>query len=117
MEPGMNVSHVACPHGIKPSLLFKRKKEYLEGSLAVVAAGEEVVHASELIAALKQVRELQRLLEKKTMEVKILKETVELGGVTSVNAKRLYWYSNILLIGKNNNHKLLTNQLSVSKSR
>ncbi|EDK22922.1 transposase [[Ruminococcus] torques ATCC 27756] len=79
MEPGMNVSHVARLHGIQPSLLFKWKKQYQEGSLTAVAAGEEVVPASELTAALKQVRELQRLLGKKTMEVEILKEAVEYG--------------------------------------
>ena len=66
-------------HGIQPSLLFKWKKQYQEGSLTAVAAGEEVVPASELTAALKQVRELQRLLGKKTMEVEILKEAVEYG--------------------------------------
>lgn len=44
----MNVSHVARLHGIQPSLLFKWKKQYLEGSLTAVAAGEEVVPASEL---------------------------------------------------------------------
>lgn len=76
MEPGMNVSHVARLHGIQPSLLFKWKKQYQEGSLTAV---EEVVPASELTAALKQVRELQRLLGKKTMEVEILKEAVEYG--------------------------------------
>ncbi|KEC92578.1 IS2 repressor TnpA [Klebsiella pneumoniae] len=79
MEPGMNVSHVARLHGIQPSLLFKWKKQYQEGSLTAVAAGEEVVPASELTAALKQVRELQRLLGKKTMKVEILKEAVEYG--------------------------------------
>lgn len=41
MEPGMNVSHVARLHGIQPSLLFKWKKQYQEGSLTVVTAGEE----------------------------------------------------------------------------
>ncbi len=75
----MNVSHVARLHGIQPSLLFKWKKQYQEGSLTAVAAGEEVVPASELAAALKQVRELQCLLGKKTMEVEILKEAVEYG--------------------------------------
>jgi transposase len=78
-DTGMNVSHVARLHGIQPSLLFKWKKQYQEGSLTAVAAGEEVVPASELTAALKQVRELQRLLGKKTMEVEILKEAVEYG--------------------------------------
>lgn len=38
---------------------------------------EEVVPASELSAALKQIRELQRLLGKKTMENEILKEAVD----------------------------------------
>ena len=58
---------------------LKWKKQYQEGSLTAVAAGEDVVPASELTAALKQVRELQRLLGKKTMEVEILKEAVEYG--------------------------------------
>ncbi|VFS91567.1 IS2 repressor TnpA [Raoultella planticola] len=34
----MNVSHVARLHGIQPSLLFKWKKQYQEGSLTAVAA-------------------------------------------------------------------------------
>ena len=46
MEPGMTVSHVARLHGIQPSLLFKWKKQYQEGSLTAVAAGEDVVPAS-----------------------------------------------------------------------
>ncbi len=70
MEPGMTVSHVARLHGIQPSLLFKWKKQYQEGSLTAVAAGEDVVPASELAAAIKQINQLQRLLGKKTMEVK-----------------------------------------------
>ena len=66
MEPGMTVSHVARLHGIQPSLLFKWKKQYQEGSLTAVAAGEDVVPASELAAAIKQINQLQRLLGKKT---------------------------------------------------
>ncbi|HAX9985090.1 TPA: IS3 family transposase [Escherichia coli] len=77
MEPGMTVSHVARLHGIQPSLLFKWKKQYQEGSLTAVAAGEDVVPASELAAAIKQINQLQRLLGRKTMEVEILKEAVE----------------------------------------
>lgn len=50
-----------------------------DGSLTAVASGEEVVPASELAAANKQIRELQRLLGKKTMEAEILKEAVEFG--------------------------------------
>lgn len=67
MGPGMTVSHVARLHGIQPSLLFKWKKQYQEGSLTAVAAGEDVVPASELAAAIKQINQLQRLLGKKSM--------------------------------------------------
>ena len=66
MEPGMTV-------------IFKWRRQYEDGSLTAVASGEEVVPASELAAANKQIRELQRLLGKKTMEAEILKEAVEFG--------------------------------------
>lgn len=52
----MTVSHVVHLHGIQPSLLFKWKKQYQEGSLTAVAAGEDVVPASELAAAIKNKR-------------------------------------------------------------
>ncbi len=44
-----------------------------------MAAGEQVVPASELAAAMKQIKEVQRLLGKKTMENELLKEAVEYG--------------------------------------
>jgi transposase len=44
-----------------------------------VKAGESVVLASQLAATIKEIKELQRLLGKKTMEVEILKEAVGWG--------------------------------------
>ncbi|CAA0111565.1 transposase InsC for insertion element IS2A/D/F/H/I/K [Escherichia coli TA008] len=41
------------------------EKQSLEGSLTAVASGEGVVPASELPAAIKQIKELQLLLGKK----------------------------------------------------
>nr|WP_205956831.1 IS3 family transposase [Pantoea stewartii] len=79
MEPGMTVSHVARLHGINANQIFKWRRQYEDGSLTAVASGEEVVPASELAAANKQIRELQRLLGKKTMEAEILKEAVKFG--------------------------------------
>ncbi|STT69058.1 IS2 transposase [Klebsiella pneumoniae] len=64
-EPGMTVSLVARQHGVAASQLFLWRKQYQEGSLTAVAAGEQVVPASELAAAMKQIKELQRLLGKK----------------------------------------------------
>ena len=42
-------------------------------------AGEAVVPASQIAIAMKEIRELQRLLGKKTHEEEILKEAVEYG--------------------------------------
>ena len=47
------------------------------GAFRAASAGEEVVPASELRAAQQQIRELQRLLGKKTLENEILREAVE----------------------------------------
>lgn len=79
LEPGKSLSMVARQHGVNPNQLFHWKKLYQDGSLSAVSAGEEVVPASELADALRQIRELQRLLGKKTVEVEILKEAVEYG--------------------------------------
>ncbi|MCG9114426.1 IS3 family transposase [Laribacter hongkongensis] len=76
-EPGQTVSLVARRHGINPNQLFHWRKLHQDGGLSAVSAGEAVVPASELAEAMKQIRELQRLLGKKTMEAEILKEAVE----------------------------------------
>ncbi|MCQ0506201.1 IS3 family transposase [Klebsiella pneumoniae] len=110
MEPGMNVSHVARLHGIQPSLLFKWKKQYQEGSLTAVAAGEDVVPASELTAALKQVRELLRLLGKKTMEVEILKEAVEYGQSRKLDSARA-------LVAKGRGIAIVSRTMGVSRAQ
>ncbi|EIM8647947.1 IS3 family transposase [Escherichia coli] len=87
-EPGMTVSLVARQHGVAASQLFLWRKQYQEGSLTAVAAGEHVVPASELAAAMKQIKELQRLLGKKTMENELLKEAVEYGRGKKVDSAR-----------------------------
>jgi len=76
--PGMSVSLVARRHGIGPNQLFRWRRLYAEGALSAVGAGEEVVAASEYRALQHQVRELQRLLGKKTLEVEILRDALDL---------------------------------------
>ncbi len=58
LEPGVSVSAVACRHGVNANQVFGWRKQYREGSLAVVKAGESVVPASELAAAIKEIKEL-----------------------------------------------------------
>jgi transposase len=65
-------------HGIAPNQLFRWRRLYAEGALSAVGAGEEVVPASEYRSLQQQVRELQRLLGKKTLENEILREALDL---------------------------------------
>lgn len=76
--PGMSVSFVARKHGVAPNLLFRWRKLMSEGGKRAVAADDQVVSASEVRALKKQIRELERLLGKKTMEVEILKDAIEI---------------------------------------
>ena len=77
-RPGMSVSYVARKYGVAPNLLFRWRKLMSEGGKVAVQADEEVVSVSENRALKKRVRELERLLGKKTMEVEILKEAIEI---------------------------------------
>jgi len=77
-QPGMSVSLVARRHGVAANLLFRWRKLMREGGLSAVGANEPVVPASEHKALKAQVRELERLLGKKTLENEILREAVEI---------------------------------------
>ncbi|MET3449651.1 transposase [Ralstonia sp. 1138] len=72
LAPGASVSAVARRHGVNPNQVFGWRKQYQEGSLAAVQAGETVVPASELAAAIKEIKELQRLLGKNGMDAALL---------------------------------------------
>lgn len=76
-EPGVTVSLVARRHGIAPNQLFHWRKMAAQGALTAAGRGEEVVPASDYRALQNQVRELQRLLGKKTLEAEVLKEALE----------------------------------------
>jgi len=76
--PGMNVSYVARKYGIAPNLLFRWRKLMSEGGKVAVQADEQVVSVSEAKSLKKRVRELERILGKKTMEVEILKEALDI---------------------------------------
>ena len=78
--PGASVSEVARRHGVGANQVFGWRRLMAQGALTAASAGEEVVAASEYRALEAQVRELQRLLGKKTMENEILKEAVSRAG-------------------------------------
>ena len=76
-EPGSSVSLVARRHGVSPNQLFTWRRLAEQGALTATRAEEEVVPASAFRAQQEQIRELQRLLGKKTLEAEILKEALE----------------------------------------
>jgi transposase len=84
MQPGMSVSYVARRAGVAPSLLFNWRRRMLEGGLQAVQADEDVVGTS-------RVRELERLLGRKTMEVEILKEALDVARVKKPSLQLPSW--------------------------
>jgi transposase len=81
MQPGMSVSYVARRAGVAPSLLFNWRRRMLEGGLQAVQADEDVVGTSRVCELERRVRELERPLGRKTMEVEILKEALDVARV------------------------------------
>jgi transposase len=77
-QPGMTVSYVARKYGISPSMVFQWRRRMAEGGTQAVAADEDVVASSEVKELKRRIRELERVLGKKTMENEILKDAVEL---------------------------------------
>ncbi len=74
--PGMTVSYVARKYGISPSLLFRWRKLMSEGGKQAIKADDDVVAAAEVRELKKRIRELERVLGRKTLENEILKEAV-----------------------------------------
>ena len=60
--------------------MFSWRRLAAQGALTAAGSEEEVVPASDYRALQSQMREMQRLLGKKTMEAEILKEALELAG-------------------------------------
>jgi transposase len=77
-QPGMSISIVARKYGINPSQVFKWRRLMQEGALVAAGAEEQVVPLSEVKELKAEIRELQRLLGKKTMEVEILKDAIRI---------------------------------------
>jgi transposase len=77
-RPGQSISAVARRFGISPSLVFNWQRQMDDGGQRALEAGEPVVPESEAKMLRARVRELERLLGKKTMENEILKEAVEI---------------------------------------
>jgi len=77
-QPGMSISAVARKYDVHPNLLFTWRRLMREGALEAVRRDERVGPISEVKVLKARIRELERTLGKKTMEVEILKEALEI---------------------------------------
>jgi len=77
-KPGESISSVARRYGVAPSMMFAWRKAMEAGADTGLQAEEPVVPASEVKQLKAQIRELERMLGRKTQEAEILKEAVEL---------------------------------------
>jgi transposase len=76
--PGATISSVARQHGLQASMLFGWRRAMENGEEKGLESGEDVVPASQLRQAEAKIRELERLLGKKTVQVEILEEAVRI---------------------------------------
>ena len=86
LAPGESVSAVARRNGVAPNLLFRWRRLMDEGGAMAVGSNAPVVGASEVRKLEDRVRDLQRLLGRKTMENEILREAL-----TKTQAKKPTW--------------------------
>lgn len=78
-RPGTSVSEVARRHGIAPGQVFRWRRAMEQGALVGVSAEDSVVPVGEVRQLQQRIRQLERVLGQKTVEVEILKEAVKVG--------------------------------------
>jgi transposase len=76
-SPSFTVSLVARRRGVAPNQLFTWRRLVAQDALTAAGSGEEVVPVSNYRVLQSKVRELHRLLGKKTLEAEVLKEALE----------------------------------------
>jgi transposase len=72
-QPGETVSSAARRRGVAPNLLYRWRRLMTEGGAAAVGSDEPVVGSSEMRRLEDRIRDLERLLGRKTMEIEILR--------------------------------------------
>jgi len=76
LTSGESVSAVARRHGVAPNLLYRWRRLMTEGGTVAVQADDGVTGNGEVRRMEERMRELERQLGRKTLEVEILKEAL-----------------------------------------
>lgn len=77
MYAGESISAVARRNGVAPNLLYRWRKLMLEGGSIAVAEDDSVTGNRTVREMESRIRELERQLGRKTMEVEVLKEALD----------------------------------------
>lgn len=77
-QPGMSVSVVARKYEVHPNQLFRWRRLFHDGALVAVGTEEALVPSSEVRDLKRRIRELERILGRKTMEGEILRDALEI---------------------------------------
>ena len=74
---GESISSVARRNGVAPNLLYRWRKLMLEGG-SIAVTGDDSVTSNKTVRDMEaRIRELERQLGRKTLEVEILKEALD----------------------------------------
>ena len=74
---GESISAVARRNGVAPNLLYRWRKLMLEGG-SIAVTGDDSVTSNKAVREMEtRIRELERQLGRKTLEVEILKEALD----------------------------------------
>jgi transposase len=86
LEETASISVVARRNGVAPNLLYRWRRLMLEGG-AVAVSGDDDVTSNRAVRQMEdRIRELERQLGRKTLEVEILKEALD-----KSRSKKLTW--------------------------
>ena len=77
LEEGASISVVARRNGVAPNLLYRWRRLMLEGGSVAVTGDDEVTSNKAVRQMEDRIRELERQLGRKTLEVEILKEALD----------------------------------------
>ena len=77
LDERTSISVVARRNGVAPNLLYRWRRLMLEGG-SVAVTGDDEVTSNKLVRQMEErIRELERQLGRKTLEVEILKEALD----------------------------------------
>jgi transposase len=85
LRTGESISAVARRNGVAPNLLYRWRRLMTEGGAVAVQADDGVTANGDLRRLEERIRELERQLGRKTLEVEILREALAKSGAKKPN--------------------------------